>query len=160
VHEGRAATLTRADESADRIEFKKATVELSIGRDQMRRITVEQLMEHVSAMSQQFAAHQSQLMISGLSKAVDEVGNAVSAKEIGPKEAFLEMERRIQMEFDPQTLEPKSLVFVLHPDDVERFKAQAEEWEKDPEFVAERARIRQTKIEEWRAREDRRKLVD
>lgn len=160
VHEGCTAMLTRADQSTDKIEFQKASAELSVSRDQMRRITVEQLMEHAAHMAEQFAGQQVQLMIARLSEAIDAVGNAVSAKEIGAKEAFLEMERRIQMEFDPETLQPKNLVFLLHPDQVETFKAQAEEWEKDPEFVAERKRIRQRKLEEWRARENRRKLAD
>ncbi len=160
VHEGRTAKLTRADRSTDQIEFQKASAELSIGRDHMRRITLEQLMEHAAHMAKQLAGQQVQLMIARLSEAVDAIGNSVSAKEIGAKEAFLEMERRIQMEFDPETLEPKNLIFLLHPDQVESFKVQAEEWEKDPEFVSERTRIRQRKLEEWRARENRRQLAD
>jgi hypothetical protein len=160
MHEGRTARLTRADRSTDEIAFQEAKAELTIPREQMRRVTIEQLLEHVATMAEQFAGHQVRLMFSRITKAVEEVGNAVSAADLGTKEAFLESQRRLQVEFDPDTLEPKNLVIVLHPDQVERFKAEAEEWEKDPDFRAEMARIRQQQIEDWRARENRRKLVD
>lgn len=64
------------------------------------------------------------------------------------------------MEFDPATLQPKGLMFVVHPTQAERFMKLAAEWENDPEFQAEHKRIREKKIEEWRARENRRQLVD
>lgn len=70
------------------------------------------------------------------------------------------MNRRLQMEFDPETLEPVNQMIVVHPSQAQSFIAQAKEWEKDPEFVAEMKEIRQRQIEEWRARENRRKLVD
>jgi hypothetical protein len=160
IHEGRTARLTRADQSTDKIALQQASAELTIKREQMRRVTIDQLLEQVATMADQLAGHQVQLMFSRISEAVEEVGNAVSAAEMGTKEAFLQSQRRLEVEFDPVTLEPKNLVMVLHPDQVERFKAQADEWEKDPAFVAEMDRIRKHQIEDWRARENRRKLVD
>lgn len=160
VHEGRSAVLTRQDESIDDIEFRSAGAEVSLTREQMRRVTVDELLEHVSSMAAQLAGQQVQLMFEKVSKAVEEVGNVVSASELGTKEAFLEMQRKLEVDFDPETLEPKNLVIVLHPSQVQSFKAQAEEWEKDPAFVAEMDRIREQQIEAWRARENSRKLVD
>ena len=160
IHEGKTARLTRHDLSTSGIEFKQASVELSISRDQMRRMSIEQLVEKVGEMAEQFAGHQARLMFATIERSAEEVGNAVSASELGNKEAFLEMQRRLQVDFDPDTLEPKNLIIVLHPDQVDSFKSQAEEWEKDPEFKAEMARIRKRQIEAWHAREDRRKLVD
>lgn len=160
VHEGRSAVLTRQDKSIDDIEFRSAGAEVSLTREQMRRGTVDELLEHVSSMAAQLAGQQVQLMFEKVSKAVEEVGNVVSASELGTKEAFLEMQRKLEVDFDPETLEPKNLVIVLHPSQVQSFKAQAEEWEKDPTFVAEMNQIREQQIEAWRARENSRKLVD
>lgn len=160
IHEGRAASLTRADASSDEIAFKTSTAEVTIPREQMRRMTVEELQEHVVGIARQFAEHQARRMFEELGRVVDEVGNTVSAKELGEMEAFLEMERRIEMDFDPVTLEPKGLMFVVHPSQADRLEKLAADWEKDPEFEAEHKRIREKKIEEWRARENRRQLVD
>lgn len=160
VHEGRTATLTRADQSQDRIEFQKGSAQLAVPNEQMQSITLEQLMSHASDMARQLAGQQVQMTFERVSQAAENVGNVVSAKELGAKEAFLEMQRRMHMDFDPESLEPKDLMLVLHPDQIESFKKQAAEWEQDPDFQAELKRIREAKIEEWRARENRRKLVD
>lgn len=160
VHEGKTARLTRRDESTDQIEFQAASATLDITREQMRRTSVEQLLEHASHIAEQFAEQQAKLMLSRLSEAVEQVGNSVSAAELGMKEGFLEMQRRLEVEFDPETLEPKNQVLVMHPSQAEKFMAQATEWDQDPEFVAEFEKIRQQQIEAWRARENRRKLVD
>lgn len=160
AHEGTTALLTRADATSANINFQEATAELSVSREQMRSITAEQLMEHIVSMSRQFADHQVRQLFSRVSEAVEEIGNSVSARELGAKEAFLEMNRRLEVSFDPETLEPMNQVIVLHPSQVVSFKAQVDEWQQDPEFVAEMNRIRQQQLEAWRAREDSRKLVD
>lgn len=160
IHEGGAASLTRSDSSSEDVELKSATAEIAIPREQMRRVTAEQLQQYIVGMAHDLAEHQVRTMFEEISRAAGHVGNAVSAKELGEKEAFLEMERKIEMEFDPSTLEPKGLMFVMHPTQAERWRKLAAEWEKDPQFQSERKRIREMKIEEWRARENRRQLVD
>jgi hypothetical protein len=160
IHEGSSAVLRRADHTSQDIRFRQATAELAIPREQMRRITLDQLRQHIAHMAEQFARHQSEMLFSGIEESVQMTGNSVSARELGMKEAFLESMRRIYTEFDPDTLQPIGQSIVLHPSQFESFKSQAEEWEKDPEFIAEVERIRLAKLEEWRAREDNRKLVD
>jgi len=160
VHEGRTAKLTRADDSVDDIEFQKAQAEVLVPKEQMRRITVEQISEHINAMAQQLAGHQVRLMFSRLNEAVERVGNSVSASEIGSRAAYLEVQRRIEVDFDPDTLEPGDLTIVVSPDRAEAFMEQIRVWNEDPEFVAEMNRIRAQQLEDWRARENCRRLVD
>jgi hypothetical protein len=160
VHEGRAATLTRADASTDRFDFRVATAEVVVPAEQMRHVTPAQLLEQVRTVARQFAEQQSRHMFETLTRVIEASGNVVAVGADGGKAAFLEMERRRETDFDPKTLEPSAPTLVLHPTQIESFKAQFEEWHRDPEFVAERERIRYIKLEEWRAREDRRKLVD
>jgi hypothetical protein len=160
VHEGSAATLTRGDESTSEVDFTSTTAELSIPADQMRRITFEELMAHIDRMAAQFAEQQTTMLFQAIKRATDEVGNTVSAAELGQKEAFVELYRKIEMEFDPDTLEPTNMRIVMGRHEAEQFLASATNWECDPEFIAEMDALKQKKIEEWRAREDRRKLVD
>jgi hypothetical protein len=160
IHEGERATLTRADTSRTDIEFQQTTAELAIPREQMFEMTVEQLRDHVAALSSQFAEQQSRMMFARVAEAVDAVGNVVSAGELGEREAFLEMLRRIQTDFDPETLEPKNQIIVVHANHIDAFRAKVQEWSKDQEFVAEMQRIKDDQLEKWRARENRRKLVD
>ena len=160
VHEGNRGRLTRQDGSEDPIGFEEGRAELEIPREQMKSITVEQLMEHVSLIAEQFAGQQMTLLFSRVGQAVESVGNVVSATELGNREAFLEMQRRLEVDFDPDTLQPRNQMIVLHPDQMEGFLAQMREWEADPTFVAELERIRQAQLEAWRAREDSRRLVD
>jgi hypothetical protein len=160
IHEGRSGLLTRRDLSTDNLQYQRLGAELELTREQMRRITVDELLEHVSKMAEQLAEQQARLMFARLSTAVEEVGNVVSAAELGAKEAFLEMMRRLEVDFDPETLEPKNLVLVLPPDQMQSFSAQVKEWQNDPAFAEEMGRISQQQIEDWRARENRRTLVD
>ena len=160
VHEGRTARLTRRDRSVDEMEFQEARAELQIPREQMRSVTIEQLLAHVNIMAEQFAEQQVHLMISKIHEAVENVGNSVSAQELGNMEAYLESQRRIEVEFDPDTLQPKDMVIVLHPDRVDSFVAQMKQWEEDPYFREESEKIRAKQLEAWRAREDSRRLVD
>lgn len=111
-------------------------------------------------MAEQFAEQQAKLMFTRISEAVEQVGNVVSAGDRGLNEAFLDMQRRLDVDFDPDTLEPKNQVLVIHPDEADKFMSEAAKWEKDPDFVAEMEKIRQQQIEAWRARENHRKLVD
>jgi len=160
VHEGNRGRLTRHDGSEDPIGFEESRAEFEIPREQMKSITVEQLMEHVSLVAEQFAGQQMTLLFSRVGEAVESVGNVVSATELGNREAFLEMQRRLEVDFDVDTLEPRNQMIVLHPNQLDGFLAQMREWESDPTFVAELERIREAQLEAWRAREDSRRLVD
>lgn len=79
IHEGRSAQITREDRSTSQIAFHAATAQLDMPREQMRRITVEQLVEHAKHMAEQFAEQQTRLMFATIAQAVEEVGNSVSA---------------------------------------------------------------------------------
>ena len=160
VHEGESSHLTRADSSAEDIPFVQASAGIEIPREQMKTVTAQQLVDYVTTIAQQIAEQQARHMFATLERATEAVGNTVSAKDMGLKEALLEMERKIQMDFDPETLEPKGMSIVLHPSQVEKLMAAAAEWEKDEDYQKRRAEIRAQKLEEWRARERSRTLVD
>lgn len=160
VHEGESSHLTRADSSAESIPFVQASAGIEIPREQMKTVTAEQLVEYVTTIAQQLAEHQTRHIFDTLNRVTEEVGNTVDAKDMDLKEALLEMERKIQMDFDPETLEPSGMSIVLHPSQVEKLMSAAAEWEKDEDYQKRRAEVRAQKVEEWRARERSRTLVD
>jgi hypothetical protein len=160
IHEGTRATLTRADASTDSMDFIKAGAELAIPSEHMKHVTPGELVAHITAIAEQLAEHQSRVLIETISRATESTGNVVSASDLGMKAAFLEMERRIESDFDPDTLQRKGISLVVHPSQAEKLMALAAEWENDQDFQAELAAIRSQKLEEWRARERDRSLVD
>jgi hypothetical protein len=160
VHEGRTTRLTRSDESTSQVNFVKTSLQIDVSREEMKGSTLEGVANHISRMSGQLAESQVKAMLETVSNAAHEVGNAVSSHEIGEKEAFLEMERRLQVDFDPETKQPLNRAIVMGPAQFERLKELSKEWEKDPIFVEELKRIRHHQFEAWLDRENRRKLAD
>jgi hypothetical protein len=160
IHEGRSSRLVRADDSTQEIDLKLGRATLEIPAEQMKSITQEQLMALITQLAQQVADYQEQTLFSTLEQVTEETGNSVSAITLGAKEAFLEAQRKVQVDFDPDTLEPKNMVFVVHPSQSEALIAAIQEWEKDPEFSRALDQIRARQLEDWRARESSRQLVD
>lgn len=160
VHEGSGTALKRGDSSEDASDFLKNSAELLIDKKDMKGLSPEALVSYARRMGEQFAAAQAKHMFTKLAEVTDKVGNVTSASELGLKEAFLESQRTLHVDFDPVTLEPKGLTLVLHPSQVDKVMAAAKEWESDQAFKDEMTRIREAQLEAWRDRENRRKLVD
>lgn len=160
IHEGMSGHLTRSDSTTDEIKLRPAHAEISIPKAKMKRITFEELRELLVQMAEQIAEQQAKAFIEKIGRTVDETGNSFSVAQLGHKQAFLEMERGIEADFDPVTLEPQGHVLLVHPNQLAQIAKFAEESASDAEFQQELKLIRQQKLEEWRAREDRRKLVD
>lgn len=160
-HEGRAGTIVRVDASEAPIEYKEEGFEFTLTRDEMRRFDLALIQQKLLELAKQLGQAQSKKMLEMAGRAADEVGNVVNAegKPLTP-EKFLEIFKKVQMDFDPQTLEPKpGFVFVMHPDMAAKIVPKVKEWEKDPKFNAEYERIIDENREAWRAREANRKLV-
>lgn len=160
IHEGGRVDLTRADKSKDEMQMTRATADIEIPVEQLKFITFDDLVAHAAKLAKQLADHQSRIMFEKLERVTTEFGQVVDAKALGAKRAFLEMEEKVWTDFDPDTLEPRNQVLVIHPSQREKLVALAAELDKDEEFKKELAAIRARKIEEWRARENSRKLVD
>ncbi len=112
--------------------------------------------------AEDFGNDQSKRLFEVVKQAADEVGNVVDGRGEEPSpEKMLDLFRRVDMDFDPVTLQPKpGLTLVMHPDMAAKMVPKMKEWENDPDFNAEHGRIIDQKREEWRAREARRKLAD
>jgi hypothetical protein len=160
-HEGKSARLVRLDSSEAVLDYPESSVSFQIERSEMRSFNMGRLQERLRQVARDMAEIQEKMMFNKISEAADEAGNVVDGKG-APLDAdhFLEALEKIEMTFDPQTLEPTGLSIVIHPSMAETVMARAAEWEKDPVFLARHQALMERKREEWRARESDRKLVD
>lgn len=159
-HEGRTAQLARADSSSETLTYPKHGVSISLTREEMRTFDFAALSAKLLDMAQQMAELESRMMFTKIREAAESVGNSVAADGNFRPEHFFEMLNNIEMDFDPETGEPRGHQIVMHPETAAKIIPLMQSWEADPAFVAEHEAILARKREEWRAREDRRKLVD
>ena len=160
-HEGKHGRIVRNDGSEDPIDFKHVSCESVLNREEMKRFDWEALLQKLTAVAEQVGRAQTQQMLAVAGEAAESVGNVVPAGGELTPDKFLEVFRRVEMDFDPQTLRPKpGLTIALHPDIAASVLPKVKKWEKDPKYKAEYERIISVKREEWRDREANRKLVD
>ena len=159
-YEGATGEIIRPDASSAKLEYPPTEFEFVLSREEMKEFDLQRLQAKLLELAKHFADSQKKQMLQKVSQAAESVGNVVDAQGKLTKEHILEMFRRVQMDFDPVTGEPRMPTLVAHPDTIAKLMEQAKEWEKDPEFLAEHERIMETKKDEWNARESNRKLVD
>ena len=159
-HEGLERTHGDVDGREGPIDYKEAIARFSLTRDEMRRSDFQPVVSKFARMAETFAAAQSKMLFATVSKATAAVGNVVDARGKPIKEAFLEMERKRQWSFNPQSGEPRPPTLVLHPDTLAKIKNELESWQQDPDFRAALSAIEQQQRLAWRDRESRRRLAD
>ena len=159
-HEGREGTFGDVDGRESPIKYKEVAASYSLTRDEMRQPDFQLVLSKFAAMAETFAEGQSKIFFDTVSEAVESVGNVVDAKGKLTKEAFLELMRKMQGDFNPQTGEPQRPTLVLHPDTLAEIKDELKSWEKDPAFVAALSAIEHQQRLDWHDRESSRRLAD
>lgn len=160
-HEGDAGELIRDDASRSAIDFKSMSSDFSLDRSEMKAFNWESMRDKLLGVAKEFSASQEKHLLEEVSSAAAEVGNTIDAGgQAFGQEHFLEMIRKMRIEFNPHSGEPIFPTLVVHPDALPKLKEAAVKWEKDPIFNAEHERLLAQKREEWNARESNRKLVD
>ena len=160
-HEGKSGQIVRADGSEAPIDYEDVSCESVLNREEMKRFDQEVILQKLTEVAKQIGQAQTQQLLKTAGEAADSVGNVVHAGGELTPDKYLELFRKVERDFDPQTLQPKpGFVWVMHPDMAASVVPKVKEWEKDPAFNAEYERIMAVKREEWRDREANRKLVD
>lgn len=159
-HEGREGIYGDVDGRESPIEYEEVAADFRLTRDEMRQPNFQVVLSKFAEMAETFAAGQSRMLFATVSEAAESVGNVVDAKGKLTKEAFLELMRKMQRDFNPQTGEPQGPTMVLHPDTLAKIKDDLESWEQDPEFMAALSAIEQEQRLDWRDRESSRRLAD
>jgi hypothetical protein len=160
-HEGQSSRFVRADRSEDAIEYRAESFEFSLDREEMKHFSLPAIQRKLTDLATRIGEAQTKRMLEVAGAAADSVGNVVHTGGTLTPDHLLEVFRKVEMDFDPDTGMPTpGFVWVMHPDMAATVVPKAKEWEKDPAFQREHERILTTKREEWRVREARRKLVD
>ena len=160
-HEGCQSQLTRVDDSQAATDFRRAEFSFTMTRDEHKHFNPSAMVQKLLDIAKNIGEDQTRQMLEVAGKAADEVGNVVHAHGELTQETFLEIFRKVAIDFDPKTLKiAPGFVWVMHPDMAARVLPKVQEWEKDSEFNAKYENIIATKREEWRDREACRKLVD
>lgn len=159
-HEGRTGRIVREDESEDLINYSSASFEFVLNREEMKRFDPKTILQKLTEAANQIGQAQTQRMLEAAGEAAESVGNVVRTGGEFTPDKYLEVFRKVEVDFDPQTLQPKPGFLVMHPDIAASVITKVKEWKKDPTFKAEYERIIAVKREEWRDREANRKLVD
>ena len=159
-HEGRGRHITRTDDSTSTGKYQRSEFSFSLSREELKQFDLSTVCQKLVDLARQIGEDQTKRMLEVVKEAADEVGNVVHADGELTQDTFLDIFRKVEMDFDPKTLNLlPGFSFVMHPEMAARIIPQVQEWEKDPEFEAKYERIMATKREEWRDRETRRKLV-
>lgn len=160
-HEGRSSRLKRVDQTEGEIEYRAESFEFSLDREEMKRFDLPALQRKLADLATRIGEAQAKRMLEVAGEAADSVGNVVHTGGNLTADHLLEVFRKVEMDFEPDTLMPKpGFTWVMHPDTAAAVVPKAKEWEKDPAFQKEYENILATKREEWRVREARRKLVE
>jgi len=161
LHEGDKTTLRRADNSADTTTMQEADAGLVFTREEMKSLSFEGLVAKLSQVAEDLAKQQAGHIFSKIDEAAARVGNFVDAQgQAFGKAVFLEALEKLEVNFDPKTQEPTGPGLVIPRSREKEFLAEIATWESDPEFHRRYDETMAKKKVEWRAREDRRKLVD
>ena len=160
-HEGGRGVMTRVDQSTDSMENSVAQIRFELKHDEMKSFDLPALQKKLFEMAEQLSEQQSTALFKSVAQAAESVGNTVNGHGDFKQEDFLEILRKVDIEFDPKTGEiAPGFNFVMHPDTAKIAMAKVSEWEKDPNFVAAHKALMDQKKKEWNDRENRRTLVD
>jgi hypothetical protein len=139
--------------------FEKVEASFKVTDDELIRDGFQAFLSKIGTVAEELAAQREKLLIAKIQQVTGSTGKVVDAKgELSPQ-VILEALEKIDMEFD-DTGKPKHLAIVLYPNQIQKFLKSAALWAKDPEYLKAYNELMRKKREEWRAREDSRKLVD
>lgn len=160
-HEGKAGRIVRADETEASIDFCSVSSEFVQNREELKHSSIGTIQEKLLKVTKEIARAQVRQILAATGAAAESVGNVVDAEGELTQDKYLDMFRKIEMNFDPRTLQPsRGTTLVMHPELAASVVPKLKQWETDREFKAEYDRIIAAKREEWRDREANRKLVD
>jgi hypothetical protein len=106
-HEGSIGRMVRTDDSEETIDYRPSAFKFGLERDEMRRFNLPAIQEKLIGLAKEIGKDQEKRMLETVSEAAESVGNVVNAGGDLTADKFLEMFRRVQMDFDAKTLQPK-----------------------------------------------------
>ena len=160
-HEGKAGRIVREDGSESPIDHYTVEGKFVQTREKMKHSDLESIKEVLISFAKQIGEEQTKQMLVAAEKAAKSVGNVLDAGGELTADKFLDLFRKVEIDFDPHTLQQKQgTAFVMSPEAFASVLPKVKEWEKDPDFKAKYEQIMAVNREKWRDREANRKLVN
>ena len=157
--EGSSSIIYYADGTQSETDSVEISSQLKIELEEVETMTPEKVHEKIDHLAQEMAKKQARHFYKKIDETAEEAGTVVSA-EGAPfsMDLFFEVIEKIDMDFD-ENGDPIGLMVAMSP---ELFRSAAkvlEQAENDPEMNKRFDAIMERKKEEWRVRENNRKLV-
>lgn len=151
-HEGKQHTYQQDGNKMVTEGYQQIRVEISVNVDEVPTLNGEKLIEKLDKIAEDKAQQISSMFYRKMDEVTEQSGNRFDAGGKITQEMGLEMMRR-------STWSPDAIL-LAHPTAAKAMAAAWEEWQKDPEYMRQYRELDTARREEWRARENRRKLVD
>lgn len=158
--EGREASYERSGGEMVDVEYKAQSVQRMMDFEVGRGLDPETFMDTAASIGEEMARKMTEDLFADVSKAIESVGNVTVSEGDGISfEAFLEMNSKVQLEFNDDG-KPVDRTIVLSPEAHKRFVARLHEWHADPEKCAAMEAVLKKKKKEFDEREACRRMVD
>ena len=160
IHEGTTSMMTSEEGITSLDDFKKIEASFKVTDDELIRNGFGAFLSKLGDISEDIAKQKEKVLLGKISEVTESTGRAIDAKGQGLSPTLiLQALEKIDVEFDDNG-NPKNLALVVHPNQIQKLTENAAKWAKDPEQVKAYNLLMAKKREEWRARENSRKLVD
>jgi hypothetical protein len=158
IQEGREMCIVHEDGTVHITNMKEISSEIRIPNAELKSMKPEELLRRFDAMFTEMAKKQAGVVLDGIGKAAESVGN-VAKNTRNLREGFLAMVEKVEMDFDEND-NPIHPSIVAGKEVVEELMKLAPEVENDPEFTKKHDEIIERKRLEFHEREAARKLVE
>ena len=151
--EGNKAIIIREDGSVGEMNPKGMRVDQEIKLSELEGMNHEMVLDKINCLAKKMAEKQEKLSYEVMRKAAQEVGNVTNSSGGSFSiDALLKVLEKMHIDFDEEG-QPSGLTFVANPNaPIDEAFLQAAD---DPRYQA----LMERKREEWRVRENNRKLV-
>lgn len=155
IFEGDEIILIRADGSHEEINMEKVEGKIEVKLDEAEEMTPEKVLDKIDTVAREMAQQIAKTAYEVMSEAAEEIGNVTSADgESLSIDLLLKGLEKMHLSFDEEG-QPSGLRLVAHPNmsfELEKIYSQIESHPRYQELM-------ERKREEWRVRENNRKLV-
>ena len=160
VFEGNKTTIIREDGSVGETEFVEITTELQVNFAEVEEMTHEMVLHKIDEVAKEMAEQIARSVVyEELNRITDETGNVISDDgKLFSIEMLFEMLGKMDLDFDDAG-NPSGTMFVAHLHLFPAIAKAISQAEADPETAKRAQGLMDQKREEWRVRENNRKLV-
>jgi len=156
--EGDKAFLVRETGKREEISLKESQENIEIKKCDIGNLTLAEIKERFFKMAHAFASIQMKNIFDEISLATESIGNVIEVKgEFKPEDIF-EIIKKVSIDFKPNG-DPEMGNFFVGPNSNDKLIEVLKIIDSDPAYKIQYDKLIEIKREEWRERENNRKLV-